>query len=98
MYLSVGDDQENVVEGFVLSGSNLLSHGVKYVGKVGGAAKRDQTEVLSVDLLNADCAYYFWVGEVSIERERMGDLVATHEAGNTSETVDWEAPIVVIDL
>jgi hypothetical protein len=98
VYLSVGDDQENVVEGFVLSGSNLLSHGVKYVGEVSGATERDLTEVLSIDLLNADSADHFWVGEVSIERERMGDLVTAHETRNTSETVDWEAPIVIIDL
>jgi hypothetical protein len=96
--LTVGDDQENIIEGLVLLGSDALGYLVKYVREVSGPAQRNARQVLSIDLQNAWSSDYLWVREVSIQREAVLDLVAAHEARNTTEAVDGERPIIVIDL
>jgi hypothetical protein len=53
---------------------------------------------LPVELHQISYTLDFRVLNVSIEREAMRDLGIVKIARDTSETVNWEAPVIIIDL
>lgn len=98
MDFSISYDKKDVVKGFVLTSSDALRHCVEHMREVSGSAQRDARQILPVDVLDTCRADDFRVHEVTIQREAVLHLVASHVARDTAEAIDWEALIVVVDF
>ena len=98
MDLSVCEDQQDTVLGQAASRFHNVHHLGKDVIEVSGATETNAGQILPVELKDSLGAEDLWVLIVTVEREAVIDLVHSHEARNSSESIDREASVIVIDL
>ena len=98
MDLAIGQDQEHVVNLVLDARLHVLDHLLKDVGEEGRASELNGGELLSVLSEDAFDSNDLRVLRVSIKRETMADVHASHELGNGAEAIHGVASVAVIRL
>ena len=98
MNLSVSDDKEYVVEALRASRVDDVDHLLDNAFEISRAAESNSVERLPVQLMQTHRSEYLGIRVVPVQREAMISCIFAHEARNSSETVDWEAPVIVVNF
>lgn len=98
MNLTISKDQQDVIERVGKVKLDGLSHLIQNVREVGWAWEGNERQILTIDLSNASCTLNFRVWGVAIEGETVLWLVHLEEARYTSEPIDWETAIIIINF
>ncbi len=66
--------------------------------EIGGAEEWDSWKSVSVELKQILDPFYFRESRDTVKWETMVGLSRSHESGHTSETINWELFIIIVDF
>jgi len=98
MNFTICQDQQNIIERVLQVQLDGLRHLIQDMREICRPRQRDIREILPVDLSDTGRTIDLRVVRIAIKSETMLGLVDAKEARHTSKAVNWEAPIVIVDL
>lgn len=96
MDLTVGQDQEDVVDLIVKALCHILDYLLQDRSEVGRTIEADVGKLLAVLLKNVFDALDLRVADVTVQREAVVDILVAHVVRDASEAVDRERLIAVV--
>jgi hypothetical protein len=98
MNLTISDDQQNVVQTWSVMCAHDVYHLINDTSEISRPTQRDISDSLSIQLKHPLGALDLRVGGISIQWETVRDLIHAHVVRDATETINWEASIIVIEF
>ena len=96
--LAICNDEQDVVERFVLLKFDLVHHLVENMREKGRATQSNVWQVFSVDLGYTYGTENIRVHRVTIKVKAMRDLIRVEVSWNSAKAINWKCSIVIVHL